>query len=101
MNYIKLLTLGVLVLSTIVSGQVEVQRLKNQAESRREKAREEAKAQIEIFRARKSSREGAIEVLEQRIDQLDSQKQGLLGLKESKGLLSISYREEFKSLQQY
>ena len=45
MNYIKLLTLGVLVLSTIVSGQVEVQRLKNQAESRREKAREEAKAQ--------------------------------------------------------
>ena len=66
--------------------------------SQSDRAREEAKAQIEIFRARKSSREGAIEVLEQRIDQLDSQKQGLLGLKESKGLLSISYREELKDV---
>ena len=45
MNYIKLLTLGVLVLSTIVSGQVEIQRMKNEAQARKEKAREEAKAQ--------------------------------------------------------
>ena len=56
MNYIqskvvnwgfKLLTLVVLVgtLFSVANGQVEVQRLKNQAEDRRQKAREEAKAQ--------------------------------------------------------
>ena len=43
----KLITFGVLAatLFSVANGQVEVQRLKNQAESRREKAREEAKAQ--------------------------------------------------------
>ncbi len=65
-----------------------------------ERAEEEAKAQIEIFKARKSSKEGSIEVLEQRVDQLDSQKDGLLGLQESKGLLSFSYQEELKDVQE-
>lgn len=64
------------------------------------RAREEADAQIEIFKARKSSREGQIEVLEQRVDQLESQKLGLEGLKKSKGLLSVSYREELKDVQE-
>jgi len=41
----KLLTLGVLVatLFSVVNGQVEIEKLKNQAEERREKAREDAK----------------------------------------------------------
>ena len=43
----KLITFGVLAatLFSVANGQVEVQRLKNQAEDRRQKAREEAKAQ--------------------------------------------------------
>ena len=56
MNYIKtkmmnwgfkLITLSVLVLTmcSVANGQVEIQRMKNEAQARKEKAREEAKAQ--------------------------------------------------------
>ncbi|MGB0558578.1 MAG: HlyD family type I secretion periplasmic adaptor subunit [Pseudohongiellaceae bacterium] len=68
--------------------------------SRGDRAREEADAQVEIFRARQSSRQGQIQVLEQRIDQLESQRKGLEGLQESKGMLSVSYQEELKDIQE-
>ncbi len=68
--------------------------------SRGDRAREEADAQVEIFRARQSSRQGQIQVLEQRIDQLESQRKGLEGLQESKGMLSASYQEELKDIQE-
>ena len=64
------------------------------------RAQEEANAQIEIFRARQSSKQGAIEVLNQRVDQLESQKQGLLGLQTSKALLSRSYTEELEDVRE-
>ena len=62
--------------------------------SQGERAEEEIKAQIEIFRARRASLNGGIEVLEQRIEQLKSQIIGLEGLKASKEVLSLSYTEE-------
>ena len=68
--------------------------------SRGIRAQEEADAQIEIFRARQSSKQGAIEVLKQRVDQLESQKQGLLGLQSSKALLSRSYTEELEDVRE-
>ena len=58
------------------------------------RAREEAASQIEIFNARKSALEGEIEVLEQRIDQLQSQITGFRGLQLSKERLSKSFNEE-------
>ncbi|MEQ8408691.1 MAG: HlyD family type I secretion periplasmic adaptor subunit [Gammaproteobacteria bacterium] len=56
--------------------------------------RAELDAQREIFAARKESRLGETEVLEQRIQQLQSQLVGLRGLKNSKEQLAISFNEE-------
>ena len=64
------------------------------------RSRDETNAQIEIFKARKSSKQGSIDVLQQRIEQLNSQKVGLLSLKESKELLAISYQEELLDVEQ-
>lgn len=63
----------------------------NQADSR---VQEEIAAQNEIFRARKNAIEGRIEILEQRIGQLENQVVGMEALRESKQLLAQSYSEE-------
>ncbi|MBV57262.1 MAG: hemolysin secretion protein D [Gammaproteobacteria bacterium] len=55
---------------------------------------EEMSAQTQIFQARKAANEGAIEVLEQRIEQLQSKRVGLHALKTSKETLAASYAEE-------
>jgi len=55
---------------------------------------EEMSAQTQIFQARKAANEGAIEVLEQRIEQLHSKRVGLHALKTSKETLAASYAEE-------
>lgn len=57
-------------------------------------ASEEMSAQTQIFQARKAANEGAIEVLEQRIEQLHSKRVGLHALKTSKETLAASYAEE-------
>lgn len=57
-------------------------------------AREEMAVQTQIFNARKASREGAIAVLEQRIEQLKSRVTGLEAMKSSKEELAASYAEE-------
>lgn len=57
-------------------------------------ASEEMSAQTQIFQARKAANEGAIEVLEQRIEQLQSKRVGLHALKTSKETLAASYAEE-------
>jgi membrane fusion protein, epimerase transport system len=57
-------------------------------------AQVEMHAQNQIFAARKSAREGSIEVLEQRKDQLRARVQGLQALKASKEQLAASYAEE-------
>ncbi|MDG2141187.1 MAG: HlyD family type I secretion periplasmic adaptor subunit [Gammaproteobacteria bacterium] len=67
-------------------------------ESRR--AQEEGSAQIEIFNARKSALEGGIAVLEQRIEQLQTQITGYKGLRESKESLSDSYNEELRDVRE-
>lgn len=54
----------------------------------------EMQAQNQIFQARKASRDGSIEVLEQRIEQLQSQLVGLRALREIKEELAASYSEE-------
>ncbi|MEX0619745.1 MAG: HlyD family type I secretion periplasmic adaptor subunit [Pseudohongiellaceae bacterium] len=54
----------------------------------------EMEAQNQIFRARKAAREGSIEVLEQRIEQLQSRAVGLRALKDSKEVLAASFAEE-------
>ena len=59
---------------------------------------EETEAQEEIFEARRSSLEAGIAILEQRIDQLNSQISGLTGLKHSKEILAISYQEELEDV---
>lgn len=61
--------------------------------------RQEIAAQDEIFNARRNSRLGEIEVLEQRIEQLQSRLEGLRGLKESKDALAASYAEELADVQ--
>ena len=58
------------------------------------RAVEEMASQTSIFEARKASREGSIEVLEQRIGQLQSKLVGLAALKDSKDALAISFAEE-------
>jgi len=55
---------------------------------------EEIAAQNEIFRARKSANESSIEILEQRIRQLENQIQGMRALRETKLELARSYEEE-------
>lgn len=58
------------------------------------KVQEEMSAQIQIFTARREARLGEIEVLEQRVQQLESQLIGQRGLKRSKEELAISFNEE-------
>lgn len=57
-------------------------------------ATDEMASQNSIFRARKASREGRTEVLEQRVDQLKSKLTGLRALKQSKETLAASYADE-------
>ena len=63
------------------------------------RVREETAAQTEIFRARKAALDGSIEVLRQRIGQLESQVVGLAALKVSKEQLAASYTEELEDVQ--
>jgi len=63
------------------------------------RVREETAAQTEIFRARKAALGGSIEVLRQRIGQLESQVVGLEALKVSKEQLAASYTEELEDVQ--
>ena len=58
------------------------------------KVGEEMAAQNEIFAARKAAVDGRIEVLEQRIQQLQSKLVGLAALQASKEILTASYSEE-------
>jgi len=60
------------------------------------RVREEIAAQNGIFTARKSTLENSIEILEQRIEQLQSQVIGLRALKKSKEQLAASYFEELE-----
>lgn len=57
-------------------------------------AAEEMTSQSSIFAARKASREGSIQVLEQRTEQLESKLIGLAALKDSKQTLAASYADE-------
>ena len=59
-----------------------------------ERAREDMDGQIQIFNARRSARAGSIEILEQRIEQLQSQIKGYRGIQASKEKLTASYNEE-------
>ncbi|CAN0420002.1 unnamed protein product, partial [Discosporangium mesarthrocarpum] len=60
---------------------------------------EEIAAQNQIFAASMSSLENNIEILEQRIEQLESQVVGLQALKESKEMLAASYADELGDTQ--
>ena len=57
-------------------------------------AQSEIESQIQIFNARKASREGQVEVLEQRIEQLQTRAVGLTALKTSKEEQAGFYEEE-------
>lgn len=57
-------------------------------------AQGEINSQTQIFRTRKETLDGSIEVLEQRIGQLQSRLQGLRSLQESKQELAASFQEE-------
>jgi epimerase transport system membrane fusion protein len=59
----------------------------------------EIAVQNEIFAARKAAIEGSIEVLEQRIGQLESRAEGLQALKETRESLAASYAEELEDTQ--
>ncbi|MBT8146054.1 MAG: HlyD family type I secretion periplasmic adaptor subunit, partial [Gammaproteobacteria bacterium] len=59
----------------------------------------EMAVQNEIFAARKAANEGSIEVLEQRISQLESRAEGLRALKETREALAASYAEELEDTQ--
>jgi epimerase transport system membrane fusion protein len=61
---------------------------------------EEMEAQIEIFEARRSANRGSIELLEQRMEQLQSQITGYLGLQASKETLTVSYNEELTDIRE-
>ncbi len=56
--------------------------------------REEMSAQTEIFETRKAAQEGNIEVLEQRIGQLENRVVGMQAMRESRLLLAESYEQE-------
>lgn len=60
---------------------------------------DEIAAQNSIFAAKKSSFENNVEILEQRIDQLESQVVGLKALKASKEELAASFAEELADTQ--
>jgi membrane fusion protein, epimerase transport system len=57
-------------------------------------AQSEMMSQTRIFQTRKAALEGGIEVLEQRVEQLQSQLRGLRALQESKQELADSFDEE-------
>ena len=59
-------------------------------------ATKEVASQTSIFGTRKASREGSIEVLQQRIGQLESKLVGLAALKDSKIALAASFADELK-----
>ncbi len=61
-------------------------------------AREEMNVQMQIFAARKASREGSVAVLEQRIEQLKSRVVGLQAMQSSKEELAASFEEELKDV---
>ncbi len=56
--------------------------------------REEMSAQSEIFETRKAAQEGNIEVLQQRIGQLENRVVGMRAMRESRLLLAESYEQE-------
>jgi len=60
---------------------------------------EEMAAQNGIFEARKSALDNSIEILEQRVEQLQSQVIGLEALKDTKEQLAASYFEELEDTQ--
>lgn len=60
--------------------------------------RDEVAAQNQVFKARRDSREGEREVLQQRIEQLQSRLVGLRAQKESKEELARSYAEELEDI---
>jgi epimerase transport system membrane fusion protein len=60
--------------------------------------RDEIDSQSAIFQSRKEAREGSIEVLTQRAEQLQSQIAGLEALKESKSTLAASYSNELEDV---
>jgi membrane fusion protein, epimerase transport system len=62
-------------------------------------AQVEMKAQSQIFQTRKTTQQGEIDVLEQRIEQLESQATGLESVRESKQKLAASYEAELKDFQ--
>ena len=62
------------------------------------RAREAVRNEEQIFEARRSDRLGEIEVLEQRVIQLDSQVEGLQALIASKEEIILSYNEEVQDL---
>lgn len=59
---------------------------------------DEIQAQDQIFRTRKTTREGATAVLTQRIGQLEQRVQGLRALRQSKQALAASYEDELEDL---
>lgn len=60
---------------------------------------QEIEAQNEVFAARQSTNAGRYEILQQRIEQLANQVQGMEALKDSKQLLAASYQEELEDTQ--
>jgi epimerase transport system membrane fusion protein len=64
------------------------------------RANEEMDAQIEIFGARRSANNGSTEILEQRMEQLQSQIIGFRGLQTSKEKLAVSYNEELSDIRE-
>lgn len=62
--------------------------------------RQEIEAQNEIFRSQNAALEGSIDVLEQRIEQLQSKLVGLAALKASKEDLAASFREELADVEE-
>lgn len=63
-------------------------------------AQSEMDAQEQIFEARKAALNGQIEVLQQRIEQLETRAVGLTALKISKEELAVSYAEELSDVQE-
>ena len=62
-------------------------------------AQQEVAAQNEIFAARKATNEGRIGILEQRVDQLQTQVVGMEAQRETKELLAQSFAEELADTQ--
>jgi epimerase transport system membrane fusion protein len=63
------------------------------------RVQQEIQAQNAIFFARKTANEGRIEILEQRIQQLENQVQGMQAQRETKEQLAASFAEEMRDTQ--